>query len=115
MIGMWRTLGEAERGITFRRSIVVSDEKYKDLCRVTAERFETGHIAVVCSILGGRIQSLIFDEEDFSVRFPRMKRELADLLDREMDTEEKETELDRFFAGYTTAKVYKQNLLGVKR
>ena len=59
--------------------------------------------------------ALIFDEEDFSVRFPRMKRELADLLDREMDTEEKETELDRFFAGYTTAKVYKQNLLGEKR
>ena len=60
-------------------------------------------------------QGTSLDEEDFSVQFPRMKRELADLLDREMDTEEKETELDRFFAGYTTAKVYKQNLLGEKR
>lgn len=115
MIGMWRKLGEGDRGISFRRSSVVSDEKYRDLCRITAEKFDAGHIAVVCSIRGGRIRSFAFDEEEFSVLFPRMKRELADLLDRELEAEEKEAELERLFAEYTTAKIYKRSLLGEER
>ena len=58
---------------------------------------------------------MAFDEEEFSVLFPRMKQELADLLDRELETEEKEAELERLFAEYTMAKIYKRSLLGEER
>ena len=109
---MWKKLSETERGIAFRKNNVIANEEYKKQCRLIAEKCEAGHIAVVCSIYGGRIQSLIFDEEEFLILFPKMKQELADLLD--LETEEKEIKLDRFFARYTTAKVYKRSLLGEK-
>lgn len=114
MIEMWRKLSEAERGIAFWKCSVICDEEYKNLCRLTAEKCEAGHIAVVCTVYGGRIQSVTCDEEEFSVLFPMMKNELAQLLDQETEGEEREAELDRFFARYTTAKVYKRKLVGEK-
>ena len=98
-----------------RKCNIVADEKYKDLCRITAEKFEAGHIAAVFCIQGGAIESLTFEEEEFWMLFPKMKQELALLLDRDLEADDRGAELDQFFARYTSANVYKRKLLGEKR
>ena len=115
MSEMWRKMSVEERGILIRKCNIVADEKYKDLCRITAEKFEAGHIAAVFCIQGGAIESLTFEEEEFWMLFPKMKQELALLLDRDLEADDRGAELDQFFARYTSANVYKRKLLGEKR
>lgn len=112
---MWRKYGEEKRGIAFLKCNVVCDEEYKKLCRMTAEKCDAGHIVLVCTVYGGRMQSMSFSEEEFRSLYPLMKRELSALLDKETDRETRKIELDDFFDRYTSTKVYKRMLVGEKR
>ena len=111
---MWKSLGKHERALPFLKSDFLCDEEYKDLCRITSERCEPGHIAVICAVYGERIQSVVFDEDQFNLLYPTMKTELASLLEEIADEAEKKEELDRFFNRYTNFECYKKNLFGEK-
>ncbi len=109
---MWRKRSESERGAAFWKSEILCDEEYKNLCRLIAEKCDEGHIAVVCTVYGVRIQSVTCEEEEFPILFPMMKKELAALLDQAETVEETEAELEKLFTRYATAKVYKRKLVG---
>lgn len=105
---MWRTVDPSERGLAFRNCNVLLDEEYKDLCRITAEKCEEGHIAVVCTVYGLMIRSLICEEDRFSDFCRELKRDLAALLEQEIGPEEKETALSALFDRNTSVEAYRR-------
>lgn len=84
------------------------DEEYRDLCRITVEKCEKGHIAIVCTVYGIMIRSLICREERFSAFYAELKSDLAFLLDQEMSKEEKEAALCALFDRNTSVEAYKK-------
>ena len=105
---MWRTVDPSERGLAFRNCNVLLDEEYKDLCRITAEKCEEGHIAVVCTVYGLMIRSLICEEDRFSDFCGELKRDLSALLEQEIFPEEKETALSALFDRNTSVEAYRR-------
>lgn len=97
----WRKLSASERGIGFRRCDVLCEEEYSDLCRMTAERCEEGHIAIVCTVYGLTIQSVICTREQFPILYEEIKEGLSELLDLDMDRESRMTHLQDLFCRFS--------------
>ena len=60
------------------------------------------------------VLSTVFDDEEFNLFYPKMKTELALLLEEITNEVEKKSELDAFFDRYTNFKCYKKILFGEK-
>ena len=97
VMNMWRTVAESERGIGFLNSRVLLDEEYEKLCRITAEKSGEGQIALICTVYGVLIRSLLCDEESFPDFYKKLKSELASVLELPLSSEEKEAELSALF------------------
>ncbi|MBQ3076098.1 MAG: hypothetical protein IJC26_08510 [Clostridia bacterium] len=106
---MWRSLDESERGFVFRNSHVLCDEVYKDLCRLTAERCD-GHVAVVCTVYGVLIQSVICEEESYPFVYKEIKEELSRLLEKQETRSEKKEALFALFQKYGTVEPYRRKI-----
>lgn len=107
---MWRKLDETERGIAFLNCDIIADEEYKDCGRITVEKIEDNHIAIVCSIYGSMIQSVSCDENEYPLLYETMRTELAELFEREGSTAEKTEEYLAFFKRHATLKVYRRKI-----
>ena len=108
MIILWRTVDPSERGLAFWNCNVLLDEEHRDLCRITAEKCDEGHIAVVCTVYGLMIRSLICVEDRFPDFCRALKRDLAALLEQEICQEEKETALCALFDRNTSVEAYRR-------
>ena len=105
---MWRALTESERGIGFLNSCVLLDEEYKKLCRITAEKCGEARIALICTVYGVMIRSLICDEEAFPDFHKKLKSELASVLEQQLSKAEKEAELSALFERNTRFGAFKR-------
>jgi len=108
---MWQTKWNSRCGIPLLEGSLLCAEEYGDLCRLTAEKCDEGHIAVICTVYGVMMQGLIFDAEAFPDVFEDLKKELAEFFERGGHPLEKESELRALLGRYTSTEVYRERMM----
>ena len=82
---MWKALDIAQKGS--EGGIVLNDEEYKGICRITLEKCER-YYAITCGIYGAMCHTAFCGDEDHMEKYDAMKKELQDFVDRDTDAEQ---------------------------
>ena len=109
---MWRKRDTAQNDSPFWNGCVIREEEYDDLCRLTVEKCEDGHLTVVCTVYGLMIHGIACEEAEFERVYESLKKELSVVFKREGNVLDHEEELSELLNRYATAKVYKRKILG---
>ena len=85
---MWKALDIAQKGS--EGGIVLNDEEYKGICRITLEKCER-YYAITCGIYGAMCHTAFCGDEDHMEKYDAMKKELQELKE---SAEELKNQLD---------------------
>ena len=67
--------------------LIISDEEYKDSCRITLEKCER-YYAITCGIYGGMMHTVFCNSTQYQETYNNMKKDLQEFIDRNTSDEE---------------------------
>ena len=79
--------------------IIIADEEYKNVCRITLERCER-YYAITCGVYGAMVHTVFTDSEHYKDMYDDMKSELQEFLDRDTSALEEEEFYEQFTEKY---------------
>ena len=79
--------------------IIISDEEYKNACRITLEKCER-YYAITCGVYGAMVHTVFTDSEHYKDMYDDMKSELQEFLDRDTSALEEEEFYEQFTEKY---------------
>jgi len=84
---MWDKLSfiDGEKGS--ENGLIICDEEYKGACRITLEKCPK-YYAITCGVYGAMVHTAFCSEEESTMTYEAMKKELADFIDRETTEDE---------------------------
>ena len=96
--GMWNNI-LISRETGSENGIIIADEEYKNVCRITLEKGER-YYAITCGVYGAMVHTAFTDSEHYKDMYDNMKRDLQEFLDRETSALEAEEFYERFTEKY---------------
>ena len=70
-----------------KRGLIISDEEYKDSCRITLEKCER-YYAITCGIYGGMMHTVFCNSTQYQETYNNMKKDLQEFIDKNTSDEE---------------------------
>ena len=110
---MWRCTDESERGIVFYDCVILRDEEYKDLGKMTVQKIDDGTIMIIVSIYGVTMRGLYFEEDEYPAHYETMKKDLTEIFEKDGSNEEKLELFLAFFDKHTSLKIYRRKVYGI--
>lgn len=90
---MWKNF-DSEDKIGSEGGMILSDEEYKESCRITLEKCPQ-YYAITCGIYGAMLHT-VFCGDEFQNVYDEMKKELQEFIDKDT-SESEEIEFYRYF------------------
>ena len=93
---MWKDLYVAG-AVGSENGEILSDEEYKNSCRITLEKCEKCY-AITCGIYGGMVHTTFSDLSHYQAMYDDMKKDLQEFIDKETSANEEFS----FYREFTT-------------
>lgn len=88
--------GETIGTIGSEGGIIINDEEYSEICRITLEKCSR-YFAITCGIYGAMVHTVFGDEDNIYSTYNRMKQDLQVFI----DTDTTEDEKLKFYSEFT--------------
>ncbi len=95
---MWKNLYIAGT-VGSEKGEILSDEEYKNACRITLEKCER-YYAITCGIYGGMVHTAFSDNNHYQEMYEAMKKDLQEFIDKDISDDEMFVFYDEFVMKY---------------